>query len=601
MKPNHESELVAEAEVRELFRRRRPDAASFREGVAQRIAGAEREGAASAEATNSNAASANAQLEEHASRGWRRAAAVLPPELAAVLLGAGKSWSAALLLPALLLAAALGAFAASARSIRRSARDAGPPNPAASRKDFERELRKHPRLRALGLLQFGPLLVMATPFWLGRYHAVDALFALLLLSMFALAFAVRGLSKAGYLERRVVMHVSFSVLTTLFMGCFMWSSSLALVDIDSRLGLHWSGAATLLGLLALLVFFRRSAPFHGLGYLLVVGLAVLGLFVAPGLTTRSSPAALREFVEREKLDVTELRAWSEVSDAVEALAAVGAQPPDLSAPRAQVVQAIEGGVDAHPRVWTAAARMGLLDREHWARLATRKLMAYRLEQLLKRDGPLLKPDYDEYELHMLLGVRELSSSEREHIARRVEASWPAPDAERALDQAAQCVRWFDLLGRSDLAEARRAKIHALLERHWIADGRAFARIGGFSSYPETIPSSLEGPTALGVELMIRFGAPEAIDLRMLRAYLIGESASAGPLVAAPRYLHATARAALLRFNEQIGLPERGLLLRVLDERLLIATLLIVALCLYSVRSARPLDEPLELASRGAQP
>jgi hypothetical protein len=596
MKPNRESELVAEAEVRELFRRRRPDAASFREGVARRIAGAEREGAVS-----SNGPSSHAQGVEQAPRGWRRAAAVLPPELASILLGVGKGWGAALLLPALLLAAAVGAFAASARSIRRSARDAGPVNPAASRTDFERALHGHPRVHALGLLQFGPLLVMATPFWFGRQHAVDMIFALLLLSMFALAFAVRGLSKSGFLERRIMMHVSFSVLTTLFMGCFMWSSGLNYFDIDSRLGLHWSGAATLLGLIALLVLFPRSAPFQGFAYVLVVVLALLGLLVAPGFTTRSSPAAVREFVDLEELDVNELRGWSEVSGSVEALAAVGASLPDLSTLRRQVTSAIEQGAEAHPCVWTAAARMKLVGAEHWAQLAQRKMMAYKLDQLLASDGPHHKQDYDEFELHMLLAVRELSSRDCERLVQRIEQSWPDPGAERALDAAAQCVRWFDLIGRSDLAEARRADVRAILERHWVAAGRAFARIGGFSSYPEKIRSSLAGPTALGVELMARFGAPETIDLELLRAYLRGESAWSGPLVQSPRYLHATARAALLRFDRQIGLPELGLLDRILGERLLIATLLIVALCLYSVRSARTLEEPLALASRGAQP
>lgn len=596
MKPEREKQMVAEAELRELFRRRQPDATSFREGVARRVAQSERDRDASA-----NDARLREQRASGSPRGWRRAAAVLPPELATILLGVGKGWSAAFLLPALLLAAAVGAFAASARSIRRSAREAGPVKSAASGQDFAREVQRHPKLRALGLLQFGPLFVMATPIWLGRHHAVDVIFALLLLSMLALALTVRGLAAAGLLERRVVMHVSFSVLTTLFMGCFMWSSSLNFIDIDSRLGLHWSGAITLLGLVALLLCFRRSAPFHGLGYVLVVALTVLGLIVAPGFTTRSSPAAVREFVELEKLDVNELRGWNEVTASVEALAAIGAPLPDLAVLRAQVNHAIEQGVDAHPCVWTGAARMGLVDRDHWAQLATRKLMAYRLEQLLKVDGPLRKSDYDEYELHMLFAVRELSASEREHLVQRVERSWPAIDGERALDHAVQCVRWFDLLGRSELAEARRTEILALLARHWIAAGGAFARIGGFSSYPEKIRSSLTGPTTIGVELMARFGAPEAIDLRLLRAYLRGESTWNGPLVNEPRHLDATARAALLRFDRQIGLPARGLLDRILGERLLIATALIVALCFYSVRSARPLEEPFALASHGAQP
>jgi len=49
------------------------------------------------------------------------------------------------------------------------------------------------------------------------------------------------------------------------------------------------------------------------------------------------------------------------------------------------------------------------------------------------------------------------------------------------------------------------------------------------------------------------------------------------------YLHLDARGGLLRVEQGIGLPERSLLARLLGERLLIASLLVVALCARAVR------------------
>lgn len=58
------------------------------------------------------------------------------------------------------------------------------------------------------------------------------------------------------------------------------------------------------------------------------------------------------------------------------------------------------------------------------------------------------------------------------------------------------------------------------------------------------------------------------------------------------------RAVLLRLESQLGLPERGCLASLLAERLFIAALLLVALCLMAIPLAPPRpDETVE----GAQP
>ena len=98
--------------------------------------------------------------------------------------------------------------------------------------------------------------------------------------------------------------------------------------------------------------------------------------------------------------------------------------------------------------------------------------------------------------------------------------------------------------------------------------------------------------------MGRAGVPEGIEPRWIRGYLQNE-ARAGPwfLKSGPTS-DAMSRAALLRLERELGLPDRGWLESLLAERLLIATLLLVALCVMAIRLAPPGPEEM---GTGAQP
>lgn len=597
--------LVPEAELEELFRSRRPDAAAFREGVASRIKAREAERETEERLAERTARPARLESTREGSAFWRKVAAILPPDLAIVALKAGKGWSAAALLPALVLIAVFSAFAASLGSISRSARDAAPLRRRPLVRDFGAGL---PRGRGLGLaaglniaLQLGGVAVIALPSFIGMRWVIDLILGLVLLSMLGLVVSLRGLSKSGLLERGVVVRLCVGLLATIFMSCFMWTRSLRLMDGASSFGMDWGATVLLVGLVALLLVFRRSTQYSTWRVGAAVAL-LLGVLIAfPPATTRSSPEDVRAYVEGEQLTAESLSGWDEVCQSVEALAAVGARAPRLEHVQREVDRALDDGVDAHPWVWTAAARMGLMTREKWARLAEREIEGYRLKQLLTSSGPLLKPDYSEYELHMLLALRDLSADERERLAQRIAASWPDESVGRALSQLSICVRWMDLLGRGEWVDARRAEAHAILQRHWVERASGFRRAGGFTSDPAKFPTSFGRETLLGVELMARLGVPEGIDLVELRGYLRAESLWHGPLIDSPAYLDAIERAALLRLERQIGLPETSMLGRVLSERVLLGAVLLVVLCFVAAARTPAWRDPLAEAGGGAQP
>ncbi len=404
-----------ERELRELLAPRRPDAARFREAVARRVAELERA----------------PKLSEAPSDGLRKAAALLPPELGAIATGAGKAWSAALLLPALALASLFGAFFASARSIGRSTRDAGPSAQNFSRSNRQLPLPRNSAWRWGSILivavQFGALALVAGPGLLGGARVVERVVGLVVHSMLTLALHVRGLALAGLQQRALVLRVCLGVPTSVFLGCFLWTGRSHADDGRSTVGISLCGLVVLGGQALLASLHRSELTRLQVGSTLALSLLLGGLITGPHVIDMSSPARIRAYVESERLSTEELRGWEQVAASVEALAAVGEPASDLTRLRAQLEAAIDGGTDAHLRVWTADARMGLIDVEHWRTLASRRMEAYRLDWLLGMELSVRKPDDNEYELHMLLATRELSAEQRERLVRRVEAAWPGAE------------------------------------------------------------------------------------------------------------------------------------------------------------------------------
>jgi hypothetical protein len=599
-------DFVLEAELFELFAPHRPDPRAFGEGVEQRIAKlrAERgEGGERGDVDESDAPSGerDAKLETREAPAWvRKAASFLPPDFGALLLSSGKGWSAALLLPALTLGALFGAFFMGKRSIARSVREAAPAPAPPPRGGTEAP---HQRESLLAVLLFPAvaafLLVALFTGITEKISSVDVLLAILVLSVFSMTLQVRALSSAGTLARDTALTTCVGVMNATAFGCLMFTNSSIFggAGFESVFGGWTTVVVAYGGLLALVV--RSSAPIRTRS---VVAILILGLLAARIVwgSLRSTEGRVQAFVESQPLDASREHAWSEVAESVEALRSVGAREPDSAPMRMELERAIRDGWDAHDVAWTAGARTGTIDREHWRLLAQRPEQMQRLHALLEEDGPFLWPAEEEYVLNMLLATHELDDEERARLTERVVQSWPEFGHSGAMARALQCVRWFEMLERRDLVEVRRTEIHELLRRLW-GRARTFEtpRGGGFAPFVGT--SANVRSTVPAVELMARAGVPGDTDLRRVWGVLRLEVLRPDVMLDGDSLRRwAPATAALLRLERQTGLPERSWLAAIYSERLLIGVLLLVALCWTAIESAPPGPEhALRLARKSS--
>jgi hypothetical protein len=567
-----------EDELAELLRPHRPDPSAFRAGVARRAAEREREAAERREAERRHPLRAAA---------FRRAAALLGAESLAPAAGqaaASKALSTALALPALLFVGAVGGFVLGARSLSRSAREALPPAPEDPTVDPGDRPRRRRRPRALlprsgsrivSAVQLASLLLICAPFVFGARYAIDVVMLFLLGAMALFVVAVREMSREVGLERRRVRLLCTVFLTQVVAGALLWTAAVPFADGAGALGRGWCGAVLLAGVVACA---RGGAPRRWAA----LGVVAFTIFLNPLGRTASSPASLAAQLGGYDLSVTSLRAWDEAAAVAAALRAVGADPGDLSRVRADVERAIEEGLDAHPVVWTAAAEMGLVDDAHWRALASRPDQARRLDQLLGSNGRI-RSDYELYQVPMLLAARALAEPERAALLAAIERSWPA-GGHGALTDAAVCVRAWEIAGRPDLADARAADVHRLLVERWIRNTAfSFSKAGGFTSDPEKFRTSFDEPTWHAVRLMARFGVPAEVDARVVRGYLRSQARAFWLFGDPDAYLSAHERASLLLLRGAVELPPRGAVERVLDERLLFASIALVALCLLAIR------------------
>lgn len=594
MENNQGPEPISVQDLRGLFASRRPDPESFRAGVEKRIAQqrADQDGA-----TDTGKPTGNTTFLRHV-------AAVLPMD---PVLGAKagsttiKALYTALALPALVLASVIGSFAASVRSVKRVSRQAVPASgkPVNWRKwriqPLNDDLLRGGRLMVV--VHSGLLLSLLLSFLMGGHTAMDVLTIVLLIAMGAVVLVVRGLASEGLLSRREAARLATHLLLTVFVGCFLpMSTILALPDGHALLGIGWAASAILMSLVACVALgwnWRRGLLALGLAGLMVTGFNT-------GAVTRSSPALLNRQLAGMNLDPSSLEQWEGAESIFMALESVGSPTPDSSANRARFARAIEEGVDIHPVVWTAAAHMGWIDDVQWARIAESGSDASTMKRLFAPERAMRMTAYYEYRVPMLLASQELSALEREQMAENALAAWPTTGEHGALGDAAMLMRVLERLDRGDLVAGQKEATHDLLVRYWVAPGvpGPFGQVGGFTANPEKFTTSFMDDTWAAIELMARVGVPEEIDLYWLRGYLKKESRSTPLFFELLPSHRAMPRAALLRLEHELGLPSRSWVEAILAERLLIATLLLVALCLLAIRLApRSTDE----LAQGAQP
>ncbi|MBM3977064.1 MAG: hypothetical protein FJ299_08750 [Planctomycetes bacterium] len=570
-----EAGLLPEDELRGLFAPERPDPRAFEAAVRARIAEREARGEEPAQPP---------------SRLVRWAAGILPPDVGLAVLAKPSGVLTTLALPVLVLASSFGVFFAGKRSIERSAAEAAPPSAreARPRRWLSMSTVDSPWGPTIRIAQqYGFLAVLFAPLVLGGAHSFDIVALLLLGAMGLLALEVRRMARAGWMQRGSIAQMCCGLLATVYTTCFLWAGTFSLVEPASTLGVQWSAGAMLVAIsaCAFVVWRERAAPAAS-AILVVLWCAFIFVVLTP-ITSPDSPRYLRRVLTTYGTDTNNLQGWAELGHAGEALLATGEPLPDLAHVRSAVERAIDGGAEAHPFVWTAAGRLGLIDREHWHELGARKMERYALDRLLQGEGPLNMVPYKEYSFHLLLATRELTQQEREHLARRVEAEWPREPVHGRLEKAALCMRLWALLGSQDRIDAHRGSARELLVEHWIGGGerRLFARIGGFTSNPQKFRTSFDDTTYAAVSLMARVGIPDGIDPFLLRGHVRAEAERFSLWFAGFSHLQSDSHAAWLRLEREIGLPERSWLERLAAERVLIATLLTLLLVVLALRAA----------------
>ena len=605
--------MVEERELRALFAPRRPDAGAFAAGIAERLAAAtvtpqnDPEDAAAAQVRSTGVGTVPSRF------GLRpvldRAASVLGVPTFG---DSGKSLLSILSLPFLLLVGIVVTFVHGFRRVDPAQHRDGPAPSARARK-------VHNTFQML-LPSIGSLLgiaAIAVYFLSGGSALVDLVTLVLMLGMVAMTWHIGQTARAGVASSVQTGRVIILMLLAAVFGCWAWLGSVVVFDGDSIFGhravgwVLWSGAAVA----CILTAWQSRNQDIGLSLILFFVLPLLGI---TALELPSNTASrVRSCLANSSLHPEQLSNWKEAATFAHALRAAGLPPVSLPHVHKRVADAVAASVAlpphpwteemreqvevesqrVHPQVWSTAVRLNLLDQEQLRKLATVGFDAGRIEGLLNEEGTLRLVEYNFHLLACLLATRELTSAEREHLVRRIDQSGPQPGQPvNALEQALECARWLDRLGRRDVVLSRRAELHALLQQHWVvvADAAAFTRPGGFSYDPDTGQSSDIPSTATAVSLIEFVGAPPGLSLHHVSAYLRSQFRTSlmGEWITGKAVRLRQPEATLLQLRDGIGLPERSWLAVLVGERSLLAALLLVLLGLRAIRVAHRSERAL---------
>lgn len=547
--------MVDEADLLDLFAKRRPDPAAFARGVQQRLLDrSDHDGGAAPLA---------------------RAAGRVPVDLAALT---AAKWSA-MAPPALLLAAIAGVFFASIRWLRSTIARA-PVRTARVPLGFGSAAEQVATLALSGVLLAGIALFPSTA-WI-----TDGLLLLLLATMVTLVIAVRRTAATHGLDAAMIATLGIGCLQSLAVLGLFWM----MLDGPFAGAAQWQSATAITlagGMLALL----PAAPRSWWGVGLTVGmLAWLGL--RDSGTREPDLDSLATFVAEAKAPTEPFLGCDDLAKIVRELRASGrpvALPPAVDA----ALVAARDAANVAFFALSAEAQLGRIDTAEWRRLGERRDHAATLDRLLRGTHPLRPTRGDDYQIAMLVATRDLDDATRDRLARRVMAGLADPTF--PLQDTAAAARWLDTIGRGALLDERRAAIHDLLVRHQFLGS---LDPGGFAPRLDIAHSNHEANED-ALDLMERFGVPAELDLPTLHRHLRrqGRLFTAVPLAESGYQL--VAYVDRLRLERLLGGPPHRSLLRTLhEERAFVAMLLLVLLCVHATWAA-PRREQLPAA--GAMP
>src|SRR5688572_12664146 len=185
--------------------------------------------------------------------------------------------------------------------------------------------------------------------------------------------------------------------------------------------------------------------------------------------------------------------------------------PDLAGLRAHWLQHRSTGVETDDVFLAAGVDLGFVEEQELA------LVAAEARALLREDGPLRGASLRERaDLLALVRHGTLTEAEREHLARRLLASRDAGATPWVIERLGTVAALLDELGLPQLADELRPDAHALLAESWVADD-ALAELpsrrpGFFARRWQPGDESFHRHTHDALDLMLRFGVPEGIDL-----------------------------------------------------------------------------------------
>ena len=488
-----EGALVEEQLLSDLLRAQRPDAAEFLRGVQERIA----------------------QGEPRAPRWLQSAAALLPAGLVrgeALGLGGGlgakpASWAAKVALaPAAGMLGLVLLFAGSLRAVRGLGTAelvlADSPRAAETRR---RNRWVHPMLLVqLAVLVF--VLLAARP---------ELALWILALSMALLAGLFARLEREGLAARTVIGATCAELLTLLAVYAAIVSPLPPAVPAALSAG----------ALLCSLAPDRRPRRTTLSRYNAVVAGLLALWFVPAAIAGPAGRGALARFAEGfDGGTSTHWRRWSLVASAL----ARDGVALELGHVAERLHARLDAGEEVDPYTLAWAARLELLRPEDERALADENARA--LERLLAAQGPIPFIGQAALELWALERARGLEPSERARAVERLVASLPLEPEHQGIANALAVVEllegWGELAAVRAVAPAARAQLAA----SWQSDGSAAA----FAPGPALARQPLRPEAAFvviddtlaGLELMVRCGVPEGLDLAQLERFLEGAASSA---------------------------------------------------------------------------
>ena len=588
---------LTEKEMRDALRPVRPDAGAFRRAIEEKLAARK---------------SADAKHRRPLGGVWRQAAGVLPLDLLTLPVGGAyatgvtkpivaKGLVSVAVLPVVALAMLFVTFLGTLRAIIRVR-----PRPETDRAAEKQALRAWWKTHTPHVV--GTIIVLGG---VALTQPVEAIVAILLVSMIVVTHLVLRLSRADAASRESVGRLTSGFLATLLLVGLFFGGALPAERVET-LPDFYTPLIVLLGYVActMLESWKRgwSRTRKGLTVLVTCGAAALSISVLDARVRPVTDSQLASFVRDFDRPLSDTVDWRRLGVVGEWLEENGARRTAIERERLRgvVADGWRARVDSDRLFGSSfpsvsilgAARLDLLPESIWD--AIREQQEER--PWIDGTGPLSHPEAIELELRARLRD-PMEPSLRDRLARRLRAGWAAANDARALESMAASSELLELLGRPVTDAEITERVHAALEASWHGRSTSSPFATAFVSYParlddEAVADLLRLDSTHGaVQLMARFGVPSGIDLVRVEAFL--RRAATPTLVEAlspPSIRLVTIQnyryRAGVALRDLLAIPTRGAdderdtwIARLLDERVFVGASLLVVLCILATLRA----------------